>query len=217
MATSKTAGKGKSVKEKTAAQEALEVTWVLKGHLKNAQISYIRVGCLLAQVRDEELYKALHHEDMESYAEERLNLGRASLYRYLQVHDWVSEFHPEWLQPKPQGFIPDLSDVADLIWIEKKLTEKDLSQTTRTELEELRGKALDGKLRQGDVDKIRGRKGSGEEGLKSFLSKLRSLRRRGAQMASMPPEAIAKMDAAIEVIQNAIIVQRAGVEVAGAA
>ena len=33
-------------------QEALQVTWLLKGNLKNVQISYIRVGKLLAQVRD---------------------------------------------------------------------------------------------------------------------------------------------------------------------
>ena len=28
----------------------------MKGHLRNAQIAYIRVGVLLAQVRDERLY-----------------------------------------------------------------------------------------------------------------------------------------------------------------
>jgi len=68
-------------KPKTAVQEALEITWVLKGHLKNAQISYLRAGAMLAKVRDKKLYSALQHPDIESYAETRLNLGRASLYR----------------------------------------------------------------------------------------------------------------------------------------
>ncbi len=201
---------------KTASQEALEVTWVLKGHLKNAQISYIRVGCLLAQVRGKKLYEALHCKDMETYAEERLNLGRASLYRYLQVHDWISEYHKEWLEPKPQGFIPELSDATDLIWIERKLAEKDLSPATRTQLEALRSKALDGKLRQGELDPIRRKKGPGTDGLKSCLSKLRLLRRRGAQLASMPPEAISKIDAAVEIIENAIAIQGAGAQLTGA-
>lgn len=85
---------------KTPAQEALEVTWVLKGHLKNTQVSYMRVGSLLAQVRDKGLFKALHHETLESYAEERerLSLGPSSLYKYLRVHDWVMASHPEWAE-----------------------------------------------------------------------------------------------------------------------
>jgi hypothetical protein len=56
-------------------QEALQVTWVLKGHLKNAQIGYIRVGALLVQVRDKKLYIALGHADLEDYADKRLQLG----------------------------------------------------------------------------------------------------------------------------------------------
>ena len=85
------------------AQEALQVTWLLKGKLKSAQMAYLRIGQLLAQVRDQKLYEDLHHEDMEDYADVRLNLGRASLFRYLQVYDWAVASHPEWLQPKPPG------------------------------------------------------------------------------------------------------------------
>ena len=33
--------------KKAVVQKALEVIWVLKGHLKNAQIAYLRVGALL--------------------------------------------------------------------------------------------------------------------------------------------------------------------------
>lgn len=206
MATRKTAKKTESVTKKpapkTPAQEALEVTWLLKGNLKNAQIAYIRVGTLLARVRDEKLYAALKHPDMESYAQERLQLGRSSLYKYLQVHDWMVEFHPQWLQPKPEGFIPELADAADLIWIEKELARGDLPPGKRTALEALHKKALAGGLRDGDLDAYRRPQHDTVEGLKSYLSKLRLLRKRGAELATMPPEAIAHLDAAIEIIKN---------------
>ena len=195
---------------KTRAQEALEVTWVLKGHLKNAQVSFLRVGSLLAEVRDGQMYKDLHHADMESYAEERLNLGRASLYRYLQVHDWVAEFHAAWLQPKPEGFIPDLAEAANLMWLERKLAGKDLAPDTRAKLEALRAKGLQGKLRAHDLDEFRARSRPEADVLKAFLSKLRGLRRSGARLKGVPAEALAKLDAAIEVVQHAMTVHKAG-------
>ena len=198
-----------AAKPRDAVQEALEVTWTLKGHLKNAQIAYLRVGELLARVRDKKLYERLKHPDLESYAEERLNLGRASLYRYLQVYDWIRDFHKEWLEPKPKGLIPDLSDAADLIWIERELARKDLRPETRSQLEALRTKALAGRLRQGDLDELR-RQGQGQgktDALKSFLSKLRFLRMRGSQVESIPEEAISKLDAAIDIIRNALELQ----------
>ena len=173
------------------------------------------MGILLARVRDEKLYAALGHADMESYAEERLHLGRASLYRYLQVHDWISQFHKEWLEPKPKGFIPDLTDIADLIFIERELARKDLDPKKRAALEDLKKKALDGRLRQGDLDPFRRGKHGRDEGLKSFLSKLRLLRRRGSGLASMPPAAFSYLDAAIEIIQNAQTLQIAGLDLIG--
>jgi hypothetical protein len=200
----------KSDDSKTPAQEASEITWVLKGHLKNAQISYLRVGSLLAEMRDRQLYKDIHFDDMERYAEERLNLGRTSLYRYLQVYDWVAECHPAWLEPKPEGFIPDLSDAAGLMWIERKLASKDLDAATRAKLEELRAKGLEGKLRQRDLDEFRESSRSKSDALRSFLSTLRNLRRRGARLEGMPSEAVAKMDAAIELIAHAIVIRNAG-------
>jgi len=36
-------------------QEAPQVTWLLKGGLNNVQLAYVRVGTLLAQVRDRKL------------------------------------------------------------------------------------------------------------------------------------------------------------------
>ena len=215
MPTRKTVRKAKPKRTaptaaKTAVQETLEVTWVLKGHLKNAQIAYIRVGALLVQVRDRKLYAALKHPDLESYAEERLQLARASLYRYLQAYDWICQFHKEWLEPKPKGFIPDLADVTDLIWIERELTRKDLEPKMKTALEELQKKALDGRLRKGELDKVRSQGRGTEKGLKSFLSKVRLLRRRGSQLASMPAGAVKCLDEAIEIIENSLAVDGSG-------
>ena len=107
----------------TPVQEALEVTWVLKGKLKSAQIAYLKIGELLAQVRDRKLFAELKHPSIEDYAQERLGLGRSSLYQYLQVYDWVRESHPEWLEPKPKGFIPYLSGANELMWIEHTLAD----------------------------------------------------------------------------------------------
>src|SRR5439155_23502489 len=44
------------------AQRAIQLTFVLKGHLKNAQISYLRVAAGLAQIRDQRLFAALKHD-----------------------------------------------------------------------------------------------------------------------------------------------------------
>jgi hypothetical protein len=68
----------------TPAQRAVQLTFVLKGHLKNAQLSYLRVAAGLAQIRGERLYAALKHDSLESYAAARLGLGCASVYRYMQ-------------------------------------------------------------------------------------------------------------------------------------
>ncbi len=202
-------------KPKTSTQAALEVTWLLKGNLKNAQISYIRIGILLARVRDENLYAALKHPDMESYAEERLQLGRSSLYKYLQVHDWMVEFHPRWLEPKPEGFIPDLADAGDLIWIEKELAKGDLKPATRTALEGLQKKAMAGRLREGDLKPHLQPKNTAAVGLKSYLSKLRLLRKRGAELASMPPDVIVYLDKAIEILKNDAVTSSSGLASSG--
>jgi hypothetical protein len=187
----------------TPVQEALQITWLLKGKLKSAQIAYLRIGELLVQVRDRKLYAALKHADLEEYAFERLQLGRASLFRYLQAYDWVSKSYPEWLEPKPKGYIPDLSDVADLIWIEKELTRTDLAASTRAALATLQQKALEGKLKQSDLDAFRRKPVVNKEVIKTCLSKLRTVRRRFAELKSVPPEVITHLDAAISILNNA--------------
>lgn len=193
----------KSEKQKIV-QEALQVTWVLKGHLKNAQLSYLRIAALLDRVREAKLYTALGHADIEDYAEKRLQLKRSALYKYLQVYQWVAEFHREWLQPKPKGLIPELNDVADLMWIERKLAEKGLAKQTRAELETMRKAALEGRLRDSDLDEWRKRGGRPENALKTFLSKMRLMRNRGVELKDMPTDAISHLDAAIESIRNSV-------------
>ena len=51
MTTRKTKKTAKA-KPATPAQEALQITWLLKGNLKNARIAYLRIGSLLSKVRD---------------------------------------------------------------------------------------------------------------------------------------------------------------------
>jgi hypothetical protein len=205
--TAESAGKkasGAKAKPRTLVQEALEVTWLLKGKLKSAQIAYLKIGALLAQVRDNKLFSALKHPNIEDYAQERLSLGRASLYRYVQVYDWVSESHPEWLQPKPKGFIPELTDAGDLMWIEHSLAGGKLAEKARTELEALKAKALEGKLKDGELAEWRRRGGRTSIGLKSFLSKVRLMRRRGSELKNMPAKAISLMDELIKILDNAL-------------
>jgi len=186
-------------KEPTPAQTALEVTWVLKGKLKSERIAFLKIGALLERVRDEKLYEALSPSLLADYAEQRLALGQASLYRYLQVYDWVKESHPEWLAPQPKGFYSRflrcrLSHVG-----RDELKRTDLSDATRAALEALRQKGLEGKLRQKDLDPYR--KHHTDEGgsIKAFLAKLQNLRERGAELSSMPAEVLADLDAAIGV------------------
>ncbi len=194
-------------------QEALQVTWTLNGQLKNTQIAYIRVGVLLARVRDEKLYAALKHPDMESYARERLHLGRSSLYNYLRVHDWICQCHQEWLEPSPKGFIPNLAEAADLIWIEAELTRTDLDGKKRAALEELRTLALAGKLEDGGLDKWRKQgRPPAVASLKSFLSALRGLRKRGAKLTELPAEVIPHLDAAIDILGHAQDLRVAGLD-----
>src|SRR5437667_1413192 len=128
------------------AQRAVQITFVLKGHLKNVQVAYIRVAALLAKVRDEKLYGALGHATMDDYAAARLGLQHAQLYRYLAVYDWIREFHRPWLARRPKGFIPELTDAQALMWIEHRLADPHLSDGLRKELERLRAKALAGRL-----------------------------------------------------------------------
>ena len=198
----KTQAKKVAAAPKSPVQEALQITWRLNGDIKRIQLQYIRAGVLLADVRDRKLYATLKHPDMESYALQRLKLGRRSLYLYLKVHDWICRCHKEWLEPKPKGYIPSLTEANDLMWIEEELLRKDLKPDTRSALQALQKKAMDGELGHGDLDQFQHRAQGTADALKSFLSKLRFLRKRGGALASMPPEVITHLDEAIGVLKN---------------
>ena len=195
----------------TAAQEAHRVTWRLKGDLKRAQRAYIRIGEQLVQVRDRKLFEALKHPDMEDYAAQRLGLGRSSLYKYIQVYDWVAKCHPEWLERKVKGFIPDLSDVAGLMWIDSELSRPDLDTNRRAALATLEKKGRNGRLSQKDITALRRQGKKSPSSLKSVLSKLRSIRKQSAALVDMPAEGLAHLDALIEILKNDHALQVAGI------
>ncbi len=210
MATKKRQTATKSP-NREAADKALQLTWVLKGRLKNARLEFLRIGGMLAKVRDEKMFAVLHHPDIEDYAEKRLQLGRSSLYRYLKVYDWAKQSHPEWLEPKPKGFIPELDDVAGLMWIEEELQRKDLSAADRRELEALRAKGLAGSLRRSDLSAWQ-KKGRKTNTLQTYYNKFRSLRTRSARIVGMPPEALKCLDDAIAILKNHQQVSHSGLD-----
>lgn len=176
------------------AQRAVQLTFVLKGHLKNAQIAYLRVAKGLVQIRDANLHRALGHDSLEDYAAARLGLRRSALYKYMQIHEWVREFHPAWLAPKPKGFIPELSDCYALMWIERRLKSPRLAERLRRELTSLRKKALEGKLTDAEFRKLR-EQGSGQAAsLRSLLSALRAARRQAARVPGVTPDMVADLD-----------------------
>ena len=69
-------------------------------------------------------------------------------------------------------------------------------------MEALHEKAMEGSLREGELDKLRHHAQSAAAAMKSFLSKLRLLRTRGSALASMPPDVISYLDAAIGILKS---------------
>jgi len=183
------------------AQRAIQMTFVLKGHLKNAQISYLRVATGLAAMRDQRLFAALRHDSIETYARERLGLGRAAVYRYLQIHDWVREFHPGWLAKKPKGFIPELSDAYALMWVDRRLASTAPDAPERRELEKLRRKALSGQLTQDEFEAVQGGARRERTPLDALLASLRATRRRAKAARSIPRDLLADLDRLVERVE----------------
>ena len=181
----------------------MQITFVLKGHLKNVQLSYLRAGALLAKMRDERLFGALKYDSMESYAAESLGLQRASLYRYLQIYDWVRGRHREWLAKHPKGFIPELSDAHALMWIEARLEDGHLGPETRRELEALRRKALAGKLSKREIDEFRARGRKRRDSLAAIAASLRAIRRRLAVLPDLSPGVLADFDRFLDHVKSA--------------
>jgi hypothetical protein len=200
-------------KDLSPAQKAAQLTWQLKGDLKNLQIARLRVAAMLARFRDEKLYADLGCPDMESYAKDRLQLSRESLYRYLRIYDWVKANHPAWLEDHPKGTIPDLSDIVDLIWIEKELANKRISESRQKELLALQKKAEKGDLTKDEAKSVRQRSRKPGKGLSTFLVALRALLRRAAKLAKMPPEVIDHLEAAVGILENKGAIDVAGLEI----
>ncbi len=184
-------------RQPTPAQRAVQVTFVLKGHLKNVQLSYLRVAALLARMRDERLYEALKHPTLEDYASVRLGLQRTSLYRYLQVYEWVRQFHSGWLARKPKGFIPELTDAYALMWLDHRLASEKLDPKLRKRLEAMQRKALSGKLSLAEFQALQREMGGQKSPLRQLLSSLRAVRRRAAKVPGFPAEILIDMDALV--------------------
>jgi hypothetical protein len=196
-------------KKLSPAQLAAQLTWQLKGDLKNAQIAYLRVAVKLARVRDEKMYAALKHENMVSYAADELKLGRASVYRYLRVHDWVLKVHKDWLEPHPKGYIPDLSDAIDAMSIEDELAKKNLQTKKRTALKKLHKKALAGDLKDDDLKAFRSRSRSQKNDIDGLIERQRTLRNQTAKQPELA-DAVALMDSTLQVLENHRVLSTAG-------
>ncbi len=185
------------------AQRANQITFALKGDLKNVQISYLRAARRLAAIRDGALYRALKHATMEDYAKEELGLGRSSLFRYLQIYDWVRKAHAGWLAKHPKGFIPDLAEAGELMWIENALENSHLAPEMRAALEGMRKKALAGKLTESEFEKFRRQGEKHRDSLTAIAASARALRRRLAALPGAPPALLAELDAFLDHLKSA--------------
>jgi hypothetical protein len=186
------------------AQRAVQITFVLKGHLKNIQLSYLRAAALLARMRDERLYRALKHETIEEYAAARLGLQRSALFRYLQIYDWVRASHPAWLARRPKGFIPELTDAHALMWIERRLARPRLSESQRAELEALRRKALAGKLSEREFAEFRRKGQARPTALMALLAGLKTLAQRASRTGGVPTSIVDALRDLIRDVERAI-------------
>jgi hypothetical protein len=186
------------------AQIANQVTFLLKGDLKNARIAYIRAAVRLAQVRDQKLWQALKFRSLEEYAAKRLPLQKTTLYRYLKIHDWLRRSHPGWLVRRPKGFIPELSDADALMWLESRLEDPHLSDALRREVEAMRKKALIGYLTEREFRALQSSGRKREVTLRGLFTRLGSLRRLAARVPQCPAPLIAGLDSAIRAAEAAL-------------
>jgi hypothetical protein len=186
------------------AQIAHRLTWQLEGYIKRIQLMYILAGVQLAKIRDEQHWKALRHPTIEDWAQKRLGLSRAALYHYLQVHDWLKRDHPAWLAPKPKGFIPPLTGASALMWIEKKLRVRGLSESLRKDLAAMRAQALRGTLTDDEFRALRARVRGEVEPLRAMLARLKSLRRETGGVTDFPADAREALDEAIRAVERAL-------------
>ena len=186
------------------AQIAHQLTWPLEGWIKRIQIMYVLVGIQLAKIRDGQHWKALRHPTIEDWAQKRLGLGRAALYHYLQVHDWLKREHPAWLRPKPKGFIPHLTGASALMWIEQQLRRRGLTEEARKDLAAMRAQAMRGTLTDDEFRDLRGRIRGTTDPLRAMLARLKSLRREAGGVAGFPDGASDALDEAIRALERSL-------------
>jgi hypothetical protein len=176
-------------KPKSPAQMAVQAAGKITGDLvcllQTERKSFLHIGRLLTEVRDQRHFAALNHLSIEDYADEHLGLRKTSLYRYLKVYAWALEHHKEWLEVPLKVRIPDFSSIEGLLWVEQELEKKDLSAGRKKTLEDIQQKALDGKLRQKELRAVKARTNSTKEGDQNLISATRTLRKRYAQSVSV--------------------------------
>ena len=153
---------------------------------------------------------------MIDYAAKQLRLSPKSLYRYLQVYDWVLKNHPSWLKPKTKDKIPDLNDVVDLIGIDKDLANKRLAPKKKEALEALKEKAEKGDLKKGELGALRKRtNNSTKDATAGIVRILRTARRRLKALKTSDPEWVVQLDKLIGMIENQKPLTMAGLETLG--
>jgi hypothetical protein len=72
-------------KPPSPAQRAAQHTFLLKEHLKNTRVAYLRAAVGLAKVRDEQLWKLLRHPSIVDYAWKQLRLKEATLFEAIRA------------------------------------------------------------------------------------------------------------------------------------
>ena len=189
-------------------QIAHQLTWQLEGWIKRIQVLYILVGIQLAKIRDEQHWKALRHPTIEDWAQKRLGLQRATLYHYLQVHEWLKREHPAWLKPKPKGFIPHLTGASALMWIEQQLRRRGLSESLRKDLAAMRAQAMRGTLTDDEFRDLRARVRGTTEPLRAMLARLKSLRREADGVPGFPDASSDALDEAIRALERSLASNR---------
>jgi len=96
-----------------------------------------------------------------------------------------------------KGHIPDLSEVADLMWMENALAGKSLDPAKRTALETHQKQALAGTLRRSELRAFKQEEKPSKDALAEVLATLQALRKKAGKVAGIPPEVLAHLDAAI--------------------
>ncbi len=115
----------------------------------------------------------------------------------------LHESHRGWLAKHPKGFIPELTDASGLKWIEERLEDEHLGAETRTELEVLRRKALEGKLTDRELKEFRNRGRKRHDTLGAIAASLRAIRRRAAGVGEFPPAALRELDTLLDLLKSA--------------